>query len=124
MLQTIARRRAAAKDAAQKVAPNKIDLINVLLKNIYWNGFERRGTSFRIARSRLRDLADVQRLEAGTMRKIVERVRREGFILYPIDKSDYALARLWGFDKLENHTNLPLVEDDAIRNAERRTEDV
>jgi hypothetical protein len=91
---------------------------------VYWNGFDHRGTSFRITRSRLRNLAELQRLEAGTMKKIVERVRQDGFILYPIDKSDYARARQWGFDKLEKHTNLPLADDDAIHSAEQRSEDV
>jgi hypothetical protein len=44
---------------------DKIDLLTALLKNIYWNGFDHRGTSYRIARSKLRDLAGVQRLTAA-----------------------------------------------------------
>jgi hypothetical protein len=47
-----------------KIKPDKLELLTTLLENIYWNGFEaRRGVSFRIARSKLRRLAAVGRLE-------------------------------------------------------------
>jgi hypothetical protein len=44
--------------------PDKLDVLTALLKKIYRNGFEHRATSYRIARSKLRNLADVQRIEA------------------------------------------------------------
>jgi len=99
-------------------------VLAVLLRNIYWNGFDHRGTGYRVARSKLRDLAGVQRLEAGTMKKLIERVREDGFILYPLDKSDYARASQWIFDRLENHTRVPLADAAAIRYAEQRSEHV
>ena len=58
------------------------------------------------------------------MKKLVERVREDGFILFPLDKGDYACASEWIFDKLENLTRLPLAEDIAISNAEMRSENV
>jgi hypothetical protein len=71
-------------------------------------GFEaRRGVSFRIARSKLRRLAAVGRLESGTVEKLVERVRKEGFVLFPLDSSDYARAKEWIFDKYETLSKLP-----------------
>jgi hypothetical protein len=66
----------------------------------------------------------VQRLEAGTMKKLIERVRDDGFILYPLDKGDYARADQWISTSLENHTRLPLADAAAIRNAEQRSESV
>jgi hypothetical protein len=116
--------RTTTQKAEAKGTPNKIDVVAAVLENVYWNGFEHRGTNYRIARSKLRDLASVQRLEAGTMKKLIERVREDGFILYPVDKSNYASARQWIFDKLENHTKLPLADATAIRNAEERSENV
>src|SRR6478672_1852762 len=104
MLKTGAKRgsRTATKKAAAKGAPNKIDVLAAVLKNVYWNGFEQRGTSYRIARSRLRDIVRVQRLEAVTMKKLIERVREDGFILYPVDKSNYARASQWIFASSRN----------------------
>jgi hypothetical protein len=104
------KRKPPRKSAAAEATPDKIDVLAVLLGNVYWNGFDRRGTSYRIARSKLRGLAGVRRLEAGTMRKLIERVREDGLILYPVNKSDYARASQWVFDKLENHTRLPLAD--------------
>jgi hypothetical protein len=118
------RRRTRNSAEPATATPDKIDVLAVLLRNIYWNGFEHRGTNYRIARSKLRDLAGVQRLEAGTMKKLIERVREDGFILYPVDKSNYASASQWIFDKLENHTKLPLADTAAIQNAEERSERV
>src|SRR5262249_26922990 len=104
------KRRRTKNPPGAKATPDKNDVLAVLLGNIYWNGFDHRGTSYRIVRSKLRDLAGVQRLEAGTMKKLIERVRADGFILYPVDKSDYARASQWIFDRLENHTSLPLAD--------------
>jgi hypothetical protein len=124
MPKRIARRKQRHTKTSAKATLDKIDLLAILLRNIYWNGFDHRGTSYRIARSILRDLAGAQRLEAGTMKKLIERVRVDGFILYPVDKSDYARASLWVFDRLENHAKLPLADATAIRNAEARSENV
>jgi hypothetical protein len=117
--------KAAKKNTGAKATPNKLDVLTVLLQNIYWNGFkDHRGVSYRIRRSRLRGLADVQRLEAGTMNRLVKRVRADGFILYPMDKSDYARAKEWIFDRLDNLAKRPLADDAAISNAEERSEHV
>jgi len=66
----------------------------------------------------------MHRIEAGTMKKLMERLREDDFILYPLDKSDYAHASFWIFDKLENHVRQPLADTTAIRNAEERSERV
>jgi hypothetical protein len=58
------------------------------------------------------------------MRKIVDRVRQDGFLLYPIDKSDYARAGQWAFDGLQRHLNLPVADELAIDRAEKRSENV
>jgi hypothetical protein len=104
--------------------PDKIEVVATHLKNIYYNGFDRRGTAYRIARSKLRDLADVQRIEASTMKRLIDWVRRDGFILYPVDKGDYADANQWIFDELANHRKLPLADETALRTAEQRSEAV
>jgi hypothetical protein len=107
-----------------KGTPYKVQLLATLLENIYWNGFrERRGTSYRINRSRLRDLADVQRFEIGTLEKLVARLKADGFILYPLDNNDFG-ATEWVFDKRDTLRALPLADDAAIRNADDRADDV
>jgi DNA-binding MarR family transcriptional regulator len=126
MPKEIARRKARAvgKTATAKVTPYQVQVLAALLENIYWNGFEHRGTAYRIARSRLRDLTDVERLEPGTMKKLIERVKEDGFVLYTVDKGDYARAREWILDKREKLKKLPLADDTAIKNADERSEDV
>jgi len=104
--------------------PDKIEVLAVLLENIYWNGFEHRGTSYRIQRSKMRDFAQARRLEAGTMKKVIEGVRGAGFLLHPVDTGDYARADLWAFDTVENQTKLPLVDAAVIRHAEERSRDI
>jgi len=97
------KRRRTKSSAGAKATSDKIDLLAVLLRNIYWNGFEHKGTGYRIARSKLRDLGGVQRFEASTMKKLIERVREDGFILYPVDKSDYARASVYFRQAREPH---------------------
>jgi hypothetical protein len=72
----------------------------------------------------LRDFAELKCLEAGTMKNLMERARKDDFILYPLDKSDYARAGDWIFDRLENLKKLPLADESAIRRAEERSEAV
>jgi hypothetical protein len=80
-----------------KGTPYKVQLLATLLQNIYWNGFEeRRGTRYRINRSRLKDLAQVQRFEVGTLKKLAELLKADGFMLYPLDKGDFS-ANEWFF---------------------------
>jgi hypothetical protein len=102
----------------------KVQFLATLLQNIYWNGFkDRRGTSYRINRSRLKDLAEVRRFEVGTLRRLVDRLKADGFILCPLDKTDLG-ANEWVFDKRDKLRALPLADDVAIRNAEDRADDV
>jgi hypothetical protein len=117
-------RRRRTRSATTAATPDKIEVVATHLKNIYYNGFDRRGTAYRIARSNLRDFAEVQRIEAGTMKKLIDRVRRDGFTLYPIDKSDYGQANQWMFDDLANYKKLPLADDAAVSNAEQRSKTV
>lgn len=113
------------KIAKEDITGKKLDDAVVLLKNIYWNGFEeRRGTSYRISRSRLRDFAELQRLETGTMKKLMDRARKDDFILYPLDKSDYASANDWIFERLENLKKLPLADEAVIGRAGERSDAV
>jgi hypothetical protein len=102
--------------------PYKVQLLATLLQNIYWNGFEeRRGTSYRINRSRLTDLAEVQRFEVGTLKKLVERLKADGFIFYPLDKGNFTASE-WFFEKLDKLRELPQADDKAIRKAEDRSD--
>jgi hypothetical protein len=117
------------KKIGAKLTPYKVQLLATLLQNIYWNGFkERRGTSYRIDRSRLKNLAEVERFEVGTLKKLVERLKADGFVLYPLDQSCDFSANEWIFDKHDKlHDKLrklPLADDAAIRNADDRTDDV
>jgi hypothetical protein len=52
-------------------------------------------------------LPQLDALNSGTMEKLVERVRKEGFVLFPLDSSDYARAKEWIFDKYETLSKLP-----------------
>ena len=118
-------RRVARGDVDAKIKPDKLGLLTTLLENIYWNGFEaRRGMSFRIARSKLRRLAAVGRLESGTMEKLVGRVRKEGFVLFPLDSSDYACAKEWIFDKYETLSKLQPADDAVLKKAQKRGADL
>jgi hypothetical protein len=53
----------------------------------------------------------MQRIEAGTMKKLMERLREDDFLFYIL--SIKAITRtpvFWIFDKLENHVRLPLAD--------------
>jgi hypothetical protein len=53
----------------------------------------------------------MQRIEAGTMKKLMERLREDDFLFYIL--SIKAITRtpvFWIFDKLENYVRLPLAD--------------
>lgn len=121
------RRRRSRKRRKQKVAeksrasPDKIEVLAVLLSNVYWNGFEgRRGTSFKVARSELRALVGTHRLETGPMKRLVDRLRKEGFVFFPVDGSDYGSAQEWIFQPVKSFKDYPLADEQVFLRAESR----
>lgn len=107
------------KSARARVVPDKVEHVVTSLENIYWNGFIRRATSYRIARSKLRELAGVPRLKIEIVKSIVDQARMNGFILYPLDSSNEAKAQDWIFDAIERFAKYPLVDHYAVQRAEK-----
>jgi hypothetical protein len=96
----------------------KVNSAGILIQNIYWNGFgERR--SFKISRKMVRHLLQAETLSATTVAALVKNLRQYGFLMSPLGGT----AKEWIVQRIDP-TELPVVMDDIIREAEERAIDL
>jgi hypothetical protein len=121
------RRRSKSKTTSKKRATKtrkrpapapQVNAASIFLQNIYWNGFDERG-SFKISRTMIRRLLRTETLSAATLAALVKNLRRNGFLMSPLDRT----SREWIVERIDP-TKLPVVTDDVLRNAEERAIDL
>ena len=91
------------------------------IKNLYYNGFERRARAFRITRDTIRSLADVKRLEGATLEKIQERLEEEEFVFYPLGTYDLGSNKEWYVTSYLKINKLPIIDEEHLKRAEQES---
>lgn len=93
--------------------------VSTLLENIYFNGSEQR-RGLRIERTTLRELFQMQRLEAATLAKLHDELRLRGFLLFPLDTDNYKAAQIWLLGRAARLEQWPIADNAVIQRAEQK----